>query len=296
MRRRRQLFPPDRGLQARMVLAAVLTPLIVVALVVLCATALPGRWLLGLTAVSLMGLVVTVRDQRRDADARLLAAGEEPALQGIVDRLCVAADLGRPEIAVDDERQPNSWIVDPPGRRPRLHVTRGLLDLLEPSELEAVIAHELSHVAHRDATVMTVVSLPGAAMAEGAQRAGWAFGPLMAGRLAGFVIGAVSRVGSSALSRHRELTADAGAVALTGRPAALASALLKVSGRLEALPRADLRAVATRDALHLVAVDDEEGGTLARRMWATHPSVERRVAALERLERHLAHARPVLRD
>jgi len=133
-------------------------------------------------------------------------------------------------------------------------------------------------------------------MAEGAQRAGWAFGPLMAGRLAGFVIGAVSRVGSSALSRHRELTADAGAVALTGRPAALASALLKVSGRLEALPRADLRAVATRDALHLVAVDDEEGGTLARRMWATHPSVERRVAALERLERHLAHARPVLRD
>jgi len=85
-----------------MVLAAVLTPLIVVALVVLCATALPGRWLLGLTAVSLMGLVVTVRDQRRDADARLLAAGEEPALQGIVDRLCVAADLGRPEIAVDD--------------------------------------------------------------------------------------------------------------------------------------------------------------------------------------------------
>jgi Zn-dependent protease with chaperone function len=65
---------------------------------------------------------------------------------------------------------------------------------------------------------------------------------------------------------------------------------------LEALPRDDLRAVATRDALHLVAVHDEHGGALLRRLWATHPSVERRVAALERLERHLTHARPVLRD
>jgi Zn-dependent protease with chaperone function len=69
-----------------------------------------------------------------------------------------------------------------------------------------------------------------------------------------------------------------------------------VSGALRALPDEDLRAVATRDALHLVAADQDEGGGLTRRLWATHPSVERRVAALERLERHMAHARPALRD
>jgi heat shock protein HtpX len=294
--RRRELFPPDRGLQARMVLTAVLTPLAVLGLVAACAVLLPLRAVLGLAVVSAVGVVVALRDQRRIADARVLAGDEEPELQGIVDRLCVAADLARPEIAVDDERQPNSWIVDAPGRVPRLHVTRGLLDLLEPAELEAVVAHELSHVAHRDTTVMTVVGLPGVAMLEGAQRAGWAVGPLIFGRLLGAVIGTVARVGSSTLSRHRELTADAGAAALTGRPSALASALLKVSGTLARLPAADLRAAAPRDALHLVAVDDDPGGALARRLWATHPSIERRVAALERLERHAAHARPVLRD
>src|SRR4051794_22526185 len=291
--RRRELFPPDRGLQARMVLTAVLTPLAVLALVAACAVLLPLKAVLALAAVSAMGVVVALRDQRRIADTRVLAGGEEPELQGIVDRLCVAADLARPEITLDDERQPNSWIIDAPGRVPRLHVTRGLLDLLEPAELEAVVAHELSHVAHRDATVMTVVGLPGVAMLEGSGRAGWAFGPLIFGRLAGFAIGSIAELGSASLSRHRELTADAGAAALTGHPAALASALMKVSGALSVVPREDLRAVAARDALHLVAVDDEDAGWRLRR---THPTVEQRVAALERAERRLAHARPILAD
>jgi heat shock protein HtpX len=291
--RRRELFPPDRGLQARMVLTAVLTPLAVLALVVACALVLPLKFVLGLGAVSVFGLAATTRERRDAAGARVLRAGQEPELQAIVDRLCVVADLARPEIVVDRERQPNSWIVDAPRRPARLHITRGMLDLLEPAELEAVVAHELSHVANRDATIMTVVSLPGAAMLEGGRRAGWLVGPFIAGKLMGIAIGSVSRVGSSALSRHRELTADAGAVALTGHPSALASALMKVSGALAVLPRQDLRAVAARDALHLVAVEDEDGRGLSR-VWATHPTVAQRVAALERLEHHLAHARPVL--
>jgi heat shock protein HtpX len=276
-----------------MALTAVLTPVAVVALVVACALVLPVKFVLGLGAVSAFGLVSALRERRDAEDARVLRPGEEQALQGVVDRLCVAADLTCPEIVVDRERQPNSWIVDAPGRPPRLHVTRGLLELLEPAELEAVIAHELSHVANRDAAVMTVVALPGAAMREGAARAGWMVGPLIPGKVAGYAIGNVARVGSSALSRHRELAADAGAVALTGRPSALASALMKVSGALRALPREDLRAAAARDALHLVAVDDEAGRGLGR-LWATHPTVAHRVAALERLEHHAAYARPVL--
>jgi heat shock protein HtpX len=287
-RRRRELFPPDRGLQARMLLTIVLTPLSAVVLFALAAWLLPLKWVLAFGAITAIGLVLAVNDQRKTSDGWMLLDDEEPELQGIVDRLCVAADLPRPQLVLDAERQPNSWVVDAPGRPPRLHVTRGLLDLLEPLELEAVIAHELSHVANRDATVMTVVGLPGVAMLEGARRNSWAsWGPLIGGRLLGLAIGTVARVGSSALSRHRELTADAGAAALTGRPSALASALLKVSGALEALPTEDLRLAAARDQLHLVAVDEERWS-----VWMSHPSVEKRVAALERLERRMATARP----
>jgi heat shock protein HtpX len=239
--------------------------------------------------LSLLGLGITLRDRRAGADVRLLDGHEEPELQAIVDRLCVAADLPRPQIAVDAERQPNSWIVDAPGRRPRLHVTRGLLDLLEPVELEAVVAHELSHVANRDATVMTVVGLPGAVLLEGGRRnLGW-WGPVAVGRAVSFAVGFVGSVGSTALSRYRELTADAGAVALTGRPSALASALMKVSGQMTLVPGEDLRAVAGRDALHLVAVDEDD--RLRRWLGPTHPSIAKRVAALERLERRMVTAR-----
>jgi heat shock protein HtpX len=288
-RRRRDLFPADHGLQARIVLTAVLTPLAIAALLVACVLILPFEGLLGLAAVSLFGLCQVVKERRDGPDVRLLGPADEPRLQAIVDRLCVAADLPRPQIAVDDEAQPNSWIVDLPGRPPRLHVTRGLLALLEPIELEAVVAHELSHVVHRDATVMTVVGMPGAVLLRGGEaNLGW-WGPVLIGRLAGFVVGFVAGIGSTALSRYRELTADAGAVALTGRPAALASALMKVSGALAVVPTEDLRDVAARDALHLVAVEDAAGWR--RLLGPTHPSVERRVAALERLERRVAHGR-----
>jgi heat shock protein HtpX len=277
-----------------MVLTAVLTPALVVALLAACVLALPPNVVGGVGLAVVLGTVATVRERRAASSARVLAPHEQPALQAIVQRLCLVADLPRPEIALDDERQPNSWIVDAPGRPPRLHVTRGLLELLEPAELEAVVAHELSHVVHRDATVMTIVALPGAVLRQGGGGNFWGMWWLAAGLLLGAIIGFVAGIGSNALSRYRELTADAGAAALTGRPSALASALMKVSGALVGVPAEDLRAVAGRDALHLLPVEDACG----RRglLHATHPSVERRIAALERLERELQRARPALRD
>ena len=272
-----------------MVLVSVLTPAFVLAALALCVAELKLKVLIALGIVLLIGLGSAFGRREDEPEFEILEPGEEPELQGIVDRLCVAADLPRPEIALADERQPNSWIVDPPGRLPRLYVTCGLLDLLEPVELEAVVAHELSHVAHRDATVMTVVGAPGAVLLHGGRADfGW-WPPFMAARLFSFAIGLVASIGGNALSRYRELTADAGAAALTGRPSALASALLKVSGGLELVPSTDLRAVAARDGLHLLAVDDASGWR--RVLGRTHPSVERRVAALERLEHRVAHAR-----
>ncbi|HEY4096778.1 MAG TPA: M48 family metalloprotease [Baekduia sp.] len=289
--RQRELFPVDRGLQARMVLTAVLTPTLVVALLAVCVVELPLRIVIGLGIVTVLGAAAVLAERRRTESAHVLGPGAEPELQAIVARLCVTADLPAPEIVLDDERQPNSWIVDAPGRAPRLHVTYGLLDLLEPAELEAVVAHELSHVVNHDATVMTVVGLPGAALRRGGGRAVFIGGPLIFGRLVVVVIGTVAGVGSSALSRYRELTADAGAVALTGRPSALASALMQVSGDLVRVPAEDLRAVAGRDALHFLPVGEDPTGW-RRVLQATHPSVERRLAALARLEHELQHGRP----
>jgi heat shock protein HtpX len=289
--RRRELFPADRGLQARMVLAAVLTPTVVVAALVACALVLPAPICGGIAIAAVLGIGSTVRERRRGQVTRVLAPGEEPELQAAVQRLCLMADLPRPDVAVNEESQPNSWVVDAPGRPPRLHVTRGLLDMLDAHELEAVLAHELSHIAHRDATVMTVVGLPGAVLQEGGATGGWwGWWPMQLGRLVALVIGRIASVGTKALSRHRELVADAGAASLTGRPSALASALLKVSGELARIPAADLRGVAGRDAFHLLPTRSEGGGLLWR-LEATHPTLDQRLAALERLEARLQRAR-----
>jgi heat shock protein HtpX len=290
-RRRPELFPADRGLLVRMVAVTVLTPLVVAVAIALVVLLLPLKFALGVGGVTLLGLIVVWSDRDDEADERALAEGDKPELQAIVDRLCALADLPRPRILLHDEQQANSWVVDPLGGRPRLHVTRGLLELLDPAELEAVVAHELCHVAHRDAAVMTVVGLPVAALQKGATDGpGW-WGPVTAGRLISGAVGFVAGFGSTALSRHRELSADAGAAALTGRPAALASALMKISGGLALVPKEDLRVAAGWDTLHVVAVGKPHW--LWRLHGPTHPSVERRVAALERLEHRLAHGRRV---
>lgn len=274
-----------------MVLAAVLTPAVVLAALAACALLLPLKVLAGIVIAAAVGIGSAAAERRRSADARVLHPGEEPALQAAVQRLCLLADLPRPDVVVSEERHPNSWVVDAPGRPARLHVTRGLLDLLDDAELEAVLAHELSHVAHRDATVMTVVGMPGAILADGGGRGGWwGFWPLQAGRIVALAIGRVAGVGTATLSRHRELVADAGAAQLTGRPSALASALLKVSGGIARIPAADLRTVASRDIFHLLPARHEDDGGL-RRLTATHPTLEQRIAALERLERRLQSAR-----
>lgn len=260
-----------------MLLAVVVTPLVAIGGTVVCLLKLDGwHWWL-FVALASLGLVGCVSDLVRSAKGEPLAPDEEPELWAIVDRLCVTADLPRPELVVEESHVPNSWVVDLPGRTPRLHVTRKLLALLEPAELEAVIAHELAHLAHRDATVMTVTGLPGDALFRITGGAGGSWYP-------GAAVGMVARAGSMALSRHRELTADRGAAMLTGRPSALASALLKISGVLA--PDEDLRV--GWQSLNLLPADGDRSWWF----WRTHPKVEKRVAALEKMERRLAAARP----
>ena len=227
----------DRSLLVRMLLAAVLTPLFVVALLVAVILALPGPVLVGVLAALALGLGVTVRQRGRTAAGTVLGREAAPELFATVERLCLAADLPRPEIVLEPQPQPNSWIVQMPGMTPRLHVTKALLDLLEPEELQAVLAHELSHVANHDAAVMTVVGMPGALLLTGARRAargGWL--PMQIGALIAGLIGLCSRVGTSSLSRSRELVADRGACAITGP--AIGAGLRAAEGLGRAAPAA----------------------------------------------------------
>jgi heat shock protein HtpX len=285
--RRRTLFPTDRGLTLRMVTAAVATPLVVAAAIVLVVLVAPLKLIIGLAIASVVGIVLAVRDRAAAAGGREVGPAEAPELHAIAERLCVVADLPKPRIVLEDEVQPNSWVVSLGRDHARLHVTTGLLSRLDATELEAVIGHELAHIAHRDATVMTVVGGPGAVLWGGGSRmARIGVFPVNVGAVVAMAIGRLASFGSLALSRYREFAADAGAVALTGSPAALASALMKVSDGVLALPSRDLRDVMARDPFHLLPVGK------ARRLLATHPSLQARIARLERLESRLQTLRP----
>src|SRR4051812_13029283 len=258
MRRRRRaaLLPPDRGLQARMVLAMLLAPVIALGGAAAAFLFAPTRVAIGLGIVVVVG-AVRLRDADRPAPRPALSPLEFPAVQPIVERLCVLADLAPPEIDVHVERRPNSWIEARSSAPARLHLTTGLLLLLEPDELEAVIAHELSHLAHHDARVMGIVGGSGDLLVGGTEgTASWSFG-MAPGILAAAAIGWASRLATLSFARHRELVADAGSAALTGRPAALASALRRISGELARVPALDLREAVARDVLHLLPVGDE---------------------------------------
>src|SRR3954466_2156152 len=212
---RRGPFGTDRGLVARMVLAAIGTPLVLIAALVAVVWVAPPMIVGFVALASVVGAVLEQRERARAVEANETTAAEAPAVHAIVERLCLIADLPKPRIVIENERQPNSWVVSVGRGHTRLHLTQGLLDRLEPHELEAVVAHELAHVAHRDATVMTVVGGPGAVLVGGGSRmARGGLGPMQFGALVAVAIGHVSSFGTLALSRYREFAADAGAVAL----------------------------------------------------------------------------------
>jgi heat shock protein HtpX len=276
------LFPTDLGLLTRMALVGLATPLVVAAGLVGVVEWAPWEVVTVVFGALVVGGWVGVRERVAVSSRGCrLSVADAPELHAIVERLCVVGDIAKPAIVLDRQLQPNSWIEGTKRGGYRLHLTQGLLDILEPRELEAVIAHELAHVANRDAAVMTIVGGPGEALLSGGVRvAGQGWWPLVVGGVAATVIGWVGTLGTRALSRYREFAADEGAVRLTGSPAALACALMKVSEGIGAIPARDLRAAAVTDAFHLLPVSSEAQFALP----ATHPPLEARIARLERLE------------
>jgi heat shock protein HtpX len=292
-KRSRTRVPRDPSLMVRMVLVSVLTPLIAIALLALLFV-LPDGFRVGVVIALLVGLLswgASYGRRRATEHGRLLTEADGPELLEIVDRLCAIADIRRPEVRLVNQRQPNSWVVQYRASSPRLYLTTGLIELLNTDEMTAVIGHELSHIANRDALVMSVVGMPSAVMRRSTA------GGL--GAIFVVLIGAVAEVGTTMLSRYRELAADAGSAAITGRPSALASALMKVSDGLARVPSRDLREAAALNSFNLVAVQPRirrRRGPVGRqwerahgRVFASHPPLQARLDALHALERAQHH-------
>ncbi|HMJ96943.1 MAG TPA: M48 family metalloprotease [Thermoleophilaceae bacterium] len=256
-------------------------------------------WLPIAGVLLLGGLGILVKAVRDHSDEGY--GGAPDAVSALLVRLCMRADIPVPELVVHPEVDANAWTSGG-----RIHLTWPLLRLLDESELEAVLAHELAHLAHRDAAVMDVCSAPsrtllGFAGFVGSGFRGWmreVFGlsPGMAiwsGLLAvlsvppAFLFGWISRLSVLRMSRTREFAADAAAGALTGRPSALASALVKLDRDNDMMPRADLREVDARAILCILGTAKSRLGPL----FCTHPPTAARVKRLQEIERRV-HARP----
>ena len=224
--------------------------------------------------------------------AEVVSEQEEPELHAAIERLSQQADLPKPKVAVVDSRMPNAFATGRSRKNAAVAVTTGLMRQLDREELEGVLAHELAHVKNRDMTVMTIASFL-STMAFIVVRWGWLFGggrgrngnaaPVWVAILASLVVWIVSYLLIRALSRYREFAADRGAAVITGKPSALASALMKISGNMEKIPQDDLREQAEMNAFFIIPIRSGFVG----RLFSTHPSTERRIERLRELEREL---------
>jgi heat shock protein HtpX len=228
--------------------------------------------------------------------AREVTPQEAPRLHGAVDRLCIQANLPKPRVAIAETAMPNAFAI---GRSPKtatVCATTGILDLLDDSELEGVLAHELTHVQNRDVLVMTIASFF-ASIASFIVQIGFWFGGGFGGDdddsgpswlvvvLVSALVYVISFVLLQALSRYREFAADRGSAIITGRPSALISALMKISGGMERIPQQDLRAASGELAAFYI-FPPKAKQTVAS-LFATHPPLEARIDALQRLESQL---------
>lgn len=227
--------------------------------------------------------------------AREVSQQQEPALHAIIERLAQIADLPKPRVAIMEVATPNAFAT---GRSPKhavIAVTRGLLQLLEPQELEAVLGHEMSHIKNRDMMVLTYASLFASVASFIVQIGLWTGfgfgddrdnnnGAAVVVFLVSAAVWAISFVLLRSLSRYREYAADRGSVLLTGAPATMRSALLKVSGTIQRIPNRDLRAAPqAMNAFFIVPNVKQSVGEL----FSTHPSLEHRLARLEAMERNM---------
>jgi len=239
------------------------------------------------------------------ARARVVSPNDSPEaarLHAIVDRLCAMANMPKPRVAIAPTQMPNAFATGRSSKVAVVCATEGLLAKLEDNnELEGVLAHEMSHVAHKDVAVMTVASLLGVIAALMVRFA--FYSELFGGRgrnnnsqaalliipimVLSVVVYAISFLLIRMLSRYRELSADRSGALLTGQPSALASALVKVTGDMGRIPTRDLRAAEPLNAFFFAPAIARRGQQSMSTLFSTHPSLERRLAELQKVAKQL---------
>ncbi|MFF8958246.1 zinc metalloprotease HtpX [Streptomyces sp. NPDC014894] len=299
-RRTRSRYAPDQGLTTRMVTTMFLIGLLYVVFVGVLLALMRGAWPIILVISG--GLFIAQfwfsdKIAARGMGAREVTPEQAPELHGAVDRICALADMPKPRVAIADSDVPNAFATGRSQKTALVCATTGLLRRLEPEELEGVLAHELSHVAHRDVAVMTIASFLGVlaglitrfSLYGGLSRAGRDSGTAIAVALIPLisaVVYAISFLLTRLLSRYRELSADRAAALLTGRPSALASALTKVTGEMARIPTRDLRQAEPYNAFWFApAFSSRE--SLAR-VLSSHPTLEQRLDQLGRISARLS--------
>ncbi|MFB6157533.1 MAG: zinc metalloprotease HtpX [Haloferacaceae archaeon] len=284
-------WQPDWGLRARMGVTMFL--LFALYIVFIGVLAYAGVGLLGIVVVmglfSLGQFLFSDRLALYSMGARKVDEEEYPDLHAMVSRLSQQADLPKPTVAVADSRVPNAFATGRSRKSSTVCVTEGLLRTLDDEELEGVVAHELAHVKNRDVMVMTIASFL-STLAFMVVRWGWLFGGgrdrqgggggVIVAILASLVVWIVSFLLIRALSRYREYAADRGGAAITGKPGALASALLTIDGRMDRVPKEDMREQAEMNAFFIIPIRSGFIGKIA----STHPPTEKRVERLRELE------------
>ena len=299
----RTRFRPDRQLTTRMLLTVFLLGLVYVAFVAALIVLLKSVVLIVVIAGGLLAAQYFFSDRIAllAMRAQLVTPEQEPRLHAIIDRLCATADMPKPRVAVADTDLPNAFATGRNTKRAVVCVTTGLLRRLDNDELDAVLAHELSHIAHRDVVVMTVASFLGV-LAGLVTRFAF-YSQLFGGRrrsndqayllvLAVMAVSAVVYAASflliRALSRYRELAADRAGAILTGRPSALASALIKVSDDIRRTPTQDLRAAEAFNAFFFAPAIGSRASLST--LLSSHPSLQQRLDQLATISTELGEA------
>jgi heat shock protein HtpX len=310
----RTRYAPDRGLQARMGLTMFLLGLVFVAFVVALVFVLlalkQGTGVIIFFAV-ILGAGLTFgslfwsdKVALRASGAREVTPAQAPELHGIIDRICALADMPKPRVAIAQSSMPNAFATGRNSKNAVVCVTTGIMQKLDQRELEGVLAHEMSHVAHKDVVVMTIASFVGIIAAllvrfafygelfgggrgrGGNNNNGGALPILLIVMAVGIVTYAISFLLIRLLSRYRELAADRAGALLTGQPSALASALTKVSGAMAAIPTKDLREAQALNAFYFAPALNPKVTSLST-IFSTHPSLERRLQQLSEISAQL---------
>ena len=293
---------PDRSLTARMTLTMfLLGALYVGVMAILIASGINAGVVIVIAVLVLFAQYwFSDRIALYAMHGKVVTPEEAPELHGIVDRLCALADMKKPTVAIADTDIPNAFATGRSPNRAVVCATTGILRRLDTEELEGVLAHELSHVAHRDVAVMTIASFLGVAAGLVTRFAFYSemFGGFGGGNrsndnnsnnaavvfavmLVSIVVYAISFLLTRALSRYRELSADRSGAILTGRPSALASALQKVTGDMARIPSRDLRSAEPFNAFFFTPA--LANGFSISSLFSTHPSLEKRLEQLAKI-------------